>query len=47
MTQKNKEIRQTLINVAQYLNDNYGELHPKGVVVYPHADKVVFICWAC
>jgi hypothetical protein len=43
------EIKQTLINVAEYLNDNYGpdESHPKGVIVYPYTDKVVFTCWEC
>lgn len=45
----NNEIKQTLIGVAEYLNDNYGpdESHPKGVIAYPYADKVVFTCWDC
>ena len=43
------EIKQTLVGVAEYLNDNYGpdESHPKGVIAYPYADKVVFTCWGC
>ena len=38
-----------LEGVAEYLNDNYGpdESHPKGVIEYPYADKVVFTCWEC
>ena len=42
-------IKQTLISVAEYLNDNYGpdKSHPKGVIAYPYADKVVFTCWDC
>lgn len=38
-----------LEGVAEYLNDNYGpdESHPKGVIIYPYADKIVFTCWEC
>lgn len=47
---RKEEIKQILLDLAQYLNDNYGsdgEPRPKDVTVYPHADKVVFICWEC
>lgn len=47
MKLENKEIKQILINVAQYLNDNYNKLHPEDVVVYSYTDKVVFTCWSC
>ena len=43
------EIKSILEDVTEYLNDNYGpdECHPKGVIVYPCTDKVVFTCWGC
>jgi hypothetical protein len=45
----NDNILEILEGVSQYLNDNYGpdESHPKGVIIYPYVDKVVFTCWDC
>ena len=47
---EDKEIKQVLNDLAQYLNDNYGDDvgHPKGVVEYSHVKTTpVFTCWDC
>lgn len=45
----NDNILSILEGVVEYLNDNYGpdESHPKGVIIYPYVDKIVFTCWDC
>lgn len=50
MRLENKEIKQILNDLAQYLNNNYGNDigHPEGVVKYQHTNTTCFFtCWDC